>query len=303
MEQPGEPIVHRSPILRSARVTIAPNRQPLALRRPVRTGYWARKRVRRDWSADVDRLRKQAPRLLANGFGRVLLEWTDAFPPTIRAREPWVLHYHAVGLRLSSDAFATAFRMQEQARDVFESIADREGYGRALTELGVLAELLDRGDEAQTLLRQALQVIGESDRFLAKTIRDALGRVRAIALPDQQLLGRDDVIRARLEQALRENRITGDGLHLLREQYGLTPAELHIFVEYYLTDGGEQESGQPKRRALAQRLHLSENTLMHHISSIRRKLGLVARGNSASVLMWCLNAGITNLQAVKAVSR
>jgi hypothetical protein len=296
MEQPGEPLVHRSPILRSARGAIAPNRQAAALRRPVRTGYWVRKRARRDWTGDVLLLRKQAPRLLANGFGRTLLDWTDAFPPAIRAREPWVLHYHAVGLRLSSDAFATAFRMQEQARDAFESLNDREGYGRALTELGVLAELLDRPEEAHAFLRRALQAIDESDRFLMTTIRESLGRVSPAAIPDQQLLGRDDVIRARLELALREDRITADGLQLLREQYGLTPAELHIFVEYYLTDGEERETGQPKRRALAQRLHLSENTLMHHISSIRRKLGLVARGNSASVLMWCLNAGITNLR-------
>ena len=45
-------------------------------------------------------------------------------------------------------------------------------------------------------------------------------------------------------------------------------------------------------------MKLSENTLMHHITSIRRKLGFAARNGSATLLVWCLTAGITELRTV-----
>jgi hypothetical protein len=115
---------------------------------------------------------------------------------------------------------------------------------------------------------------------------------------DEDLLGRNDAIRARLASALATERITPYGLTVLRDHYGLTPAETNVFVEYYLGHAGNAVGTQSMRRELAQELNLSENTLMHHITSIRSKLGLAARKGSATVLMWSLAAGITNLRAV-----
>ncbi|CAN5387390.1 hypothetical protein BH09CHL1_BH09CHL1_04940 [soil metagenome] len=112
------------------------------------------------------------------------------------------------------------------------------------------------------------------------------------------LLGSDRVIRARLVHALESERITVHGLTKLREHYGLTPAETSVFIGYYL-GGMHLSPEQPSfRRALARDMNLSENTLMHHITSIRRKLGFAARKGSATVLVWCLTAGITNLQTL-----
>jgi DNA-binding NarL/FixJ family response regulator len=112
------------------------------------------------------------------------------------------------------------------------------------------------------------------------------------------LLGADRVIRARLVQALETERITAHGLAKLRGHYGLTPAETSVFIEYYL-GGMDLPDGQSSiRRALAQDLTLSENTLMHHITSIRRKLGFAARKGSATVLVWCLTTGITELRTL-----
>lgn len=119
---------------------------------------------------------------------------------------------------------------------------------------------------------------------------------RLTATERDVLLGRDDVIRARLTEALDSERITAHGLAKLRGHYGLTPAETSVFIEYYLGDI-DLSAGEPSiRRALARDLNLSENTLMHHITSIRRKLGLAARKGSATVLVWCLTSGITELR-------
>ncbi len=112
------------------------------------------------------------------------------------------------------------------------------------------------------------------------------------------ILGTDHVIRARLVQALESERITAHGLAKLRGHYGLTPAETSVFIEYYLGNI-DLTAAQPSiRRALARDLNLSENTLMHHITSIRRKLGFAARKGSATVLIWCLTVGITELRTV-----
>jgi hypothetical protein len=112
------------------------------------------------------------------------------------------------------------------------------------------------------------------------------------------LLGTDRVIRARLIHALESERITLQGLTKLREEYGLTPAETSVFIAYYL-GGMDLSTEHPSmRRALARELNLSENTLMHHITSIRRKLGFAARKGSATVLFWCLAAGIANLETL-----
>jgi hypothetical protein len=112
------------------------------------------------------------------------------------------------------------------------------------------------------------------------------------------LLGRDDVIRARLLDALETERITAQGLAKLRGHYGLTPAETSVFIEYYLGEIDLSAEQPSLRRALARDLNLSENTLMHHITSIRRKLGFAARKGSATVLVWCLTAGITELRTL-----
>lgn len=112
------------------------------------------------------------------------------------------------------------------------------------------------------------------------------------------LLGRDDVIRARLLEALEAERITAQGLAKLRGHYGLTPAETSVFIEYYLGEIDLSAEQPSLRRALARDLNLSENTLMHHITSIRRKLGFAARKGSATVLVWCLTAGITELRTL-----
>ncbi|MGH2550606.1 MAG: hypothetical protein ACRDHN_14525 [Thermomicrobiales bacterium] len=114
------------------------------------------------------------------------------------------------------------------------------------------------------------------------------------------LLGSDRVIRERLIHALESERITAHGLAKLREDYGLTPAETSVFIAYYL-DGADLSTEHPSiRRALARDLNLSENTLMHHITSIRRKLGFAARKGSATVLVWCLTSGITDLKTLSA---
>jgi hypothetical protein len=108
------------------------------------------------------------------------------------------------------------------------------------------------------------------------------------------LLGSDRVIRARLLQALESERITAHGLAKLRGDYGLTPAETSVFIAYYLGGTDLSAGEQSMRRDLARDMNLSENTLMHHITSIRRKLGFVARKGSATVLVWCLTSGITD---------
>lgn len=123
-----------------------------------------------------------------------------------------------------------------------------------------------------------------------------MSRMGAKMIDNDLLLGNDHVIRARIVHALETERITSHGLAKLRQHYGLTPAETSVFIEYYL-GGINVADGQPSiRRSLARKLNLSENTLMHHITSIRRKLGFGARKGSATVLVWCLSAGITDVR-------
>ena len=253
----------------------------------------------------IEQLRRRGPALLAADRGEDLLAWTDWFPPAIRAREPWVLHFHAVGLRLTSDAYAGAVRMQEQARETFLARDQADGAARALVELGLLAMLRDAPDDACRLLRQAEREADGLDRFLIELVRSTLaGITTRPAATGEALLGRDDAIRARLARALATERLTPHGLAILRDRYGLTPAETSVFVAYYLGHPvqHEQTGETSMRRELALRLNLSENTLMHHVTSIRRKLGLEGRKGSATVLMWCLTKGITTLRAVTAAA-
>lgn len=123
-----------------------------------------------------------------------------------------------------------------------------------------------------------------------------MSRTELDTIDPDLLLGNDHVIRARLIQALESERITGHGLAKLRRHYGLTPAETSVFIEYYLSGLNAADGQSSERRSLAHNLNLSENTLMHHITSIRRKLGFGARKGSATVLVWCLSAGITDVR-------
>jgi hypothetical protein len=96
-----------------------------------------------------------------------------------------------------------------------------------------------------------------------------------------------------LTRALLDGCLTTRGVLLLRHQYRLTWAETSVFVEYYLTDlAAAVTSLEPERRAVARRLAISENTLRHHVTSIRQKLGLGAGRGTASVFIWALLAGI-----------
>jgi hypothetical protein len=110
------------------------------------------------------------------------------------------------------------------------------------------------------------------------------------------LLGRDAVIRSQLIAAVSTGRVTPKGLALLRDEYGLTPAETLVFVKYYLAHGNP--GTRSHRQLVSHQLCLSENTLMHHVTSIRRKLGIVARRGSANVLIWSLSVGIINIDSV-----
>ena len=110
------------------------------------------------------------------------------------------------------------------------------------------------------------------------------------------LLGRDVGIRRELLAAVSAGRVTPRGIALLRADYGLTPAETLVFVRYYLSHG--HTGTNEHRRLVLNQLCLSENTLMHHVTSLRRKLGLVGRRGSANVLLWSISAGIVDLDSV-----
>ena len=110
------------------------------------------------------------------------------------------------------------------------------------------------------------------------------------------LLGRDVGIRRELLAAISAGRVTPRGIALLRADYGLTPAETLVFVRYYLSHG--HSGTRSHRRLVSNQLCLSENTLMHHVTSLRRKLGLVGRRGSANVLLWSISAGIVDLDSV-----
>ncbi len=106
----------------------------------------------------------------------------------------------------------------------------------------------------------------------------------------------EDAIRSQLTRAFAEGRLTSRGLLVLRHEYRLTWSQIDVFVEHYLcVIDGLAETVEPERAAVAQRLGISENTLKHHLTSIRQKLGLGARKGSAAVLLWALAKGITKL--------
>jgi ATP/maltotriose-dependent transcriptional regulator MalT len=103
----------------------------------------------------------------------------------------------------------------------------------------------------------------------------------------------DQAARMRLTRAIIEGCLTARGLIVLRHQYRLTWAEADVFVAYYLSDiSAMAESSEPERRGLARRLAISENTLRHHITSIRHKLGLGSGRGSANMFVWALMTGI-----------
>jgi hypothetical protein len=233
---------------------------------------------RQEHRQEVERLRLLAPRMIEAGQTRELLAWIDALPSELQSDEPWVLHFLGTALRLSNDDPARAFGIQEEAREAFFQAENWSGYARSLTELGLLAALLEQQ-------RPARPQPAPTDWHVAPE-------------PDtgssDPLFGRDESIRARLAGAIEDGRITLHGLRLLRADYTLTPAEANVFIAYYLPKD-ETPAVEATRRDLSNELNLSENTLMHHITSIRRKLGFGSRRGSANVLLWCVSAGITNL--------
>ncbi len=105
-----------------------------------------------------------------------------------------------------------------------------------------------------------------------------------------------EAIRLRLTNALATKRLTAQGLLILRHQHGLTWAELDVFVEHYLSGAlAPVGAAEPERRAAAHRLGVSENTLMHHVTSIRRKVGIGPRRTSIGIYTWALRTGIAGI--------
>jgi LuxR family maltose regulon positive regulatory protein len=145
------------------------------------------------------------------------------------------------------------------------------------------------------LLSHPETAVRERAMRIVRALVERGGERLAVAELDQC---RDEAARARLTSALAAERLTSHGLVELRHQRGLTWAELDTFVAYYLNDPQTLvDSSEPnERRVVAQRLQLSENTLMHHITSIRRKLGFGARRGPAAVYLWALLSDISRLK-------
>jgi ATP/maltotriose-dependent transcriptional regulator MalT len=144
------------------------------------------------------------------------------------------------------------------------------------------------------LLSRPEPAIRERAMRIMRALLERGGEPLALAELDEC---RDEAARARLTSAVAAERLTSHGLLELRHHRGLTWAELDAFVAYYLADPQTLvESNEPERHALAQRLHVSENTLMHHITSIRRKLGFGARRGPAAVFLWALLSDISRLK-------
>jgi len=224
---------------------------------------------------EIERLRRLAPGLIAGGDIRALHDALDALPHETQSSDPWALHYRGIALRLDGADPKRAFRVQEDAREAFFLAEDWSGYAETLTELRLLAALLDQQARKRPLLFPVDAPQNE---------------------PDDPLLGVEEPIRTRLSQAIDDGRITRRGLGLLRSDYGLTPAEAGVFVAYYLP-ASEAPRHDATRRELSSELNLSENTLMHHITSIRRKVGFGGRRGSANLLLWCVSTGITELSS------
>ena len=261
--------------MQSARVRTLRRYDGLAHIDPPTTSVLQKRQAHRH---EVERLRLLAPRMIEDGQTRELLAWIDALPSELQTGEPWVLHFLGTALRLTNDDPARAFRIQEEAREAFFQSENWTGYAHSLTELGLLAAQLEQLPKRPQLVPTESQVAPAPD-----------------AAVDAPLFGRDESVCARLSSAIADGRITLHGLKLLRAEYALTPAEANVFVAYYLPKD-ETPAVEATRRDLSNELNLSENTLMHHITSIRRKLGFGSRRGSANVLLWCVSAGITNLE-------
>ena len=262
--------------MQSARVRTLRRHDGLAQIEPPTTTATLKRVAHRQ---EVERLRLLAPRMIEAGQTGEVLAWIDALPPELQTSEPWVLHFLGIVLRLSNDDPARAFGIQEKAREAFFRAENWTGYARSLTELGLLAALLEQQ-------RPARPQPAPTDWHVAPEPETGCG---------DPLFGRDESIRARLAGAIEDGRITLHGLRLLRSDYALTPAEAQVFIAYYLPKD-ESPAIEATRRDLSNELNLSENTLMHHITSIRRKLGFGSRRGSANVLLWCVSAGITSLR-------
>jgi hypothetical protein len=90
---------------------------------------------------------------------------------------------------------------------------------------------------------------------------------------------------------LAQQRLTPQGIALLRDGYRLTWREIDVLLRYYLAPPppGDEAS---TRRALAQQLGLTNGTLRAYVHGIRAKLGLRARRGAAAYWAWARAEGI-----------
>ncbi|TAK32940.1 MAG: hypothetical protein EPO21_14155 [Chloroflexota bacterium] len=110
----------------------------------------------------------------------------------------------------------------------------------------------------------------------------------------------DQEIRCRILDAVSHAWINPGGLARLRDHHCLTWREIDIFIQYYLLyyllgqRSGQEEPGDssPRREQLARSLYLADNTLRSHISSIRRKIGVLGVRDGMAVFRWALDEGI-----------
>ena len=127
--------------MQSARVRTLRRHDGLAQIEPPTTSATLKRVAHRQ---EVERLRLLAPRMIEAGQTGEVLAWIDALPPELQTGEPWVLHFLGIVLRLSNDDPARAFGIQEEAREAFFRAENWTGYARSLTELGLLAALLEQ---------------------------------------------------------------------------------------------------------------------------------------------------------------
>ncbi|TAK36160.1 MAG: hypothetical protein EPO21_03620 [Chloroflexota bacterium] len=108
---------------------------------------------------------------------------------------------------------------------------------------------------------------------------------------------KDSEVKGRILDALMRARITPKGLDRLRGHYGLTWRETDIFIQYYLVhqDGlNEVAEATPRREQLARNLFLTDNTLRLHISSIRKKIGILGVRDGLAIFRWAVGEGIVS---------
>ncbi len=149
------------------------------------------------------------------------------------------------------------------------------------------------GPVERECLRSLLRVHGAPPQLAARVAR-MLEQDQAVPVDDPSALVRDcqdPLTREHLLSLVQGHIINERGLALLRQRFGLTWRESEIFATYYLVSCGMGQE-DPIRAQLAEKLCVTENTLRFHITTIRRKLGLMQRKGSLSVYQWAVEQGI-----------